>query len=99
MSSAYELTGTLLDASLSSVWEGAVKEWHIANCCNIQSCTEMCLCGHEVIRYEHTIENKINGNLLSFIGSHCILEFGNEEPRNEVKVWDEAIKLLEALRS
>lgn len=99
MPNKYGLTGILLGASESSVWEDAAKEWHIASCYDNQDCSETCLCGHEGIRYEYTIENEINGNLLAPIGSHCILKFGNEELKNEVKVWDEAIKLLEALRS
>ncbi len=99
MSSAYELTGILLGKSVSDVWEEAVEEWHIVSCYDNHNCGETCLCGHEGIRYEYTIENEINGNLLSPIGSHCILKFGNKELKNEVKVWDEAIKLLEALRS
>lgn len=99
MSKKYELIKIILGASTSSIWEDAVEEWHIAGCHDNHDCSETCLCGHEGIRYEYTIENKINGNLLSPIGSHCILRFGNDELKNEVKVWDEAIKLLEALRS
>lgn len=99
MTSEYELTEILLNESVSNVWEDAVKEWHIASCYDNLDCSETCLCGHEGIRYEYTIENEINGNLLSPIGSRCILKFGNDDLKNEVKVWDEAIKLLRALRS
>lgn len=98
MSGVYELTKILLDASVSNVWEDAVEEWRVAGCYDNCNCSKTCLCGHEGIRYEYTIENSINGNQLSPIGSQCILKFGNAELKNEVQMWDEAIKLLEALR-
>lgn len=98
MPGTYELTRILLDASVSNVWEEAVEEWHIASCYDNCDCGERCLCGHEGIRYEYTIENSQNGSQLSPIGSHCILKFGSAELRSEVQMWDEAIKLLEALR-
>lgn len=98
MRHTYNLADILLNASISTSWADAVNEWHVAGCHDNHDCSEICLCGHDGIRYEFTIENSLNGNRLSPIGSRCILNFGNVELKNEIKVWEEAIKLLDALR-
>lgn len=99
MPGVYELTKILLDASVSNIWEEAVEEWHVVGCYDNGDCGETCLCGHEGIRYEYTIENSLNNNKLCPIGSQCILKFGNTDLKKEVQMWDQAIKLLEALRT
>lgn len=87
----------VVDASVSDKWETAVLEWDIIDCEEDRSAESMCMCGKDGIRYLFEIRNRINGNTLGPIGSHCIKKFGRSDLSSEVDVQERMFKLYEAL--
>jgi len=68
-------TKNLLPLSNSSDFANAKKEWEYVGLIDNEEADFDCqLCGHKEIRYEYTIENRINQNEM-IVGSSCILKF------------------------
>ncbi len=58
-------------------------EWEIIDCEEDESCSEMCICGKENIKYLYTIKNIYNANILFPIGSSCIKKFDRKDLREK----------------
>ena len=60
MESAYvrNLIMRVVQNSESDLWEEAVEEWEIFDCDEDVSCSEICICGKENIKYLYTIRNE-----------------------------------------
>lgn len=75
--------------SESNYWEEAVDEWDILDCSIDDKMKEICICGHEGLRYCFTIQNRYNNNILYPIGSSCILQFGRKDLNQTVSIYDQ----------
>ncbi len=100
MASAYvnNLIKRVLDASFGSTWEEAVLEWEIVDCEEDESCTSICVCGKEKIRYLYTIQNKETGSIIFPVGSSCIQKFQREDLSERAAVMEEMFRLYSAIR-
>lgn len=85
---------SIIDASSANTWEAAVREWEITGCIEDPSRSESCICGHENLRYVYTIENLLNGNVITNIGSSCIKKFKREELNDDATCWRMVFKLI-----
>lgn len=85
---------TIVNASAASTWEAAVCEWEIIGCIEDPTHSESCVCGHENLRYIFTIENLLNGNVITNIGSSCIKKFERDELNNDATCWKMVFKLI-----
>lgn len=54
---------------------------------------EMCICGHEGLKYCFTIQNRYNNNILYPIGSSCILQFGRNDLDQTIDVYEKLFKI------
>ena len=79
----------VIENSESDFWEEAVDEWEIIDCSIDDKMKEICICGHEGLKYCFTIQNRFNYNQLYPIGSSCILQFGRNDLRETVSLYDE----------
>jgi hypothetical protein len=100
MASAYvnNLIKRVLDASFGNTWEEAVLEWEIIDCEEDESCTSVCVCGKENIRYLYTIHNRETGCRIFPVGSSCIQKFQREDLSERVAVLEEMFRLYNAIR-
>lgn len=83
------LQKVVIENSESDYWEDAVDEWEIIDCNIDDKMKEICICGHEGLRYCFTIQNRYNDNILYPIGSSCILQFGRSDLRQTVSIYEE----------
>lgn len=99
MESAYvrNLIMRVVQNSESDLWEEAVEEWEIFDCDEDVSCSEICICGKENIKYLYTIRNTINGRMLYPIGSSCIRKFNRADMKEETSLIEAMFKLLHAV--
>lgn len=100
MSSSYfeNLIMTVVDNSVSNIWDSAVLEWEIDDVIEDEDNESSCVCGKENIRYLFTIRNFENGNTLFPIGSSCIKKF-NRDDLNEITSINETLfKLFHAVK-
>ena len=100
MSSPYyeNLIKNVLNASNADSWELAVLKWEILECEEDETCSSICMCGKENLKYLFTIHNKYNGNSLFPIGSTCTNKFGRIDLKNEIVVYGEMFKLLHSVK-
>jgi hypothetical protein len=77
MSWAQTVTKNLLPLSVADTLQGAMREWSATGDCEIREEADgTCeLCEHEDIRYEFEINNDLNGNQMTAVGSTCITKF------------------------
>ena len=68
------LKKTVVNLSESNYWKEAVDEWDILDCSIDDKMKEICICGHEGLKYCYTIQNRYNRKTLYPIGSSCILQ-------------------------
>ena len=54
---------------------------------------EICICGHEGLRYCFTIQNRYNNNILYPIGSSCILQFGRTDLKQMVNIYEQLFRI------
>lgn len=87
----------VLDASISTTWEEAVREWEIIDCLEDTSCLSECVCGKQGIRYLFTIQNIKNQNKIYPIGSSCIKKFNRDDLSDEIAVYESKFKLRRAI--
>lgn len=87
------LQKVVIENSESDYWEDAVDEWEIIDCNIDDKMKEICICGHEGLRYCFTIQNRYNYNQLYPIGSSCILQFGRSDLRQTVKIYEELFRI------
>lgn len=83
------LQRTVIDFSESDYWVDAVDEWDILDCNIDDEMKEICICGHEGLRYCFTIQNRYNNNILYPIGSSCILQFGRNDLKQTVNIYEQ----------
>lgn len=100
MSSSYfkTLKRKVIDKSKGNNWEDAVKEWEIIDCDEDESCSEICICEKEGLRYLYTIQNKFNNNILFPIGSSCIKRFERDDLKEETDIYEQMFKLLHMVK-
>jgi hypothetical protein len=60
-------------------------EWDISDFSNYNT---DCICGKNHIVNVYTIQNKINGNFLTPIGSECIKKFKVEKLEEDMKIYN-----------
>ena len=72
-------------------------EWEIIDCEEDESCSEMCICGKENIKYLYTIKNIYNANILFPIGSSCIKKFQRKDLQEKTATTEAMFKLLHAV--
>ena len=87
----------VINKSESDNWDDAVMEWEIIDCEEDESCSEMCICGKENIKYLYTIKNIYNANILFPIGSSCIKKFDRKDLREKTTLMEAQFKLLHAV--
>lgn len=87
------LQKVVIENSESDYWEDAVDEWEIIDCNIDDKMKEICICGHEGLRYCFTIQNRYDYNQLYPIGSSCILQFGRSDLRQTVKIYEELFRI------
>jgi len=92
-----ELVRRVLDASESDVWGIAVGEWAVSQLEEDPLGCGVCVCGHTGLVKLFTITNQRNRALLYPIGSVCVNQFGREELDQQVKVYDELLRLRKAI--
>lgn len=81
------LRKTVIEFSESDYWEEAIAEWNILDCSIDDRMKEICICGHEGLRYCFSIQNRYNNNILYPIGSSCILQFGRNDLKQTVGIY------------
>lgn len=82
------LQKTVVDFSESGYWQDAVDECDILDCSIDDEMKEISICGHEGLRYCFTIQNRYNNNILYPIGSSCILQFGRNDLKQTVNIYE-----------
>jgi hypothetical protein len=77
MSWAQTVAKNLLPLSVADTLEEAMREWYATGECVVRDEADgTCdLCEKEAIRYEFEINNDLNGNELTAVGSKCITKF------------------------
>ena len=93
------LINAIVDNSESDVFETAVLEWSMTSCCLDPTCSSQCICGQERIKYLFQISNDVNRNNLFPIGSRCIKKFGRKDLDEQVNVYEQMCKLIEAVKT
>ncbi|MBC2312517.1 hypothetical protein [Listeria booriae] len=93
----YKLLRVVMEHSENNDWQDAVQEWEIEDCQEDDNQEESCICGKEQLKYLFTIENKINGKVLTPIGSSCIKKFEREELDELTSINKKLFKLLHAM--
>lgn len=93
------LIKTVIDNSESNNWENAVLEWDIIDNQEDEYQSTPCICGKENLKYLYTIKNKINNNILRYIGSTCIKKFDREELNKITKIHQKLSKLYHATKN
>lgn len=88
----------VLQLSVHTIWDLAVREWVIVDCEVDEDADSKCVCGKENLKYLFTIQNRMNGNILYPIGSTCIMKFGRPDLDLEISVYNDMIKLLDAVK-
>lgn len=94
-----KLINAIVDNSESTEWESAVQEWSMTACRIDSSCSSQCVCGQERIKYLFEITNFLNRNILFPIGSRCINKFGRKDLDEQVDVYEQMCRLLEAVKA
>lgn len=94
-----KLIDAIVENSEADTWDDAVQEWSMIHCSVDSSCSSQCVCGQESIKYLFEIRNEYNGNLLFPIGSRCIHKFGRKDLNEQVSVYEQMCKLLEAVKN
>lgn len=94
MAKNYNLFNTILDNSISDIWEYAVLEWDIVGIEEDRRSQSRCICGKENIKYLYDIRNVHNSKLLTPIGSSCIKKFEVKELKDKINVYEKLFKLL-----
>lgn len=99
MESAYytNLIRKVIELSESDFWEEAVEEWDIIDCEEDLSCSSVCVCGKENIKYLYTIMNRYNESVLFPIGSSCINKFGRRDLREVTSLIEDQFRLFHAV--
>ncbi len=77
--SGWALAGIIMQASQAETWAQARLEWDVIEREDIGADSEMCVCGHEGIRYLHTVENRVTDEVLYPVGSTCVEKFDSED--------------------
>ncbi len=94
-----KLKSEVISSSESNDWYSAVDEWSIGDCYINDMLDSECICGKEHIKYEFSIVNDYNGNILYPIGSSCIKRFDREDLSELVNVHEQMSRLLEAVEA
>ncbi len=89
------MVNIVLSNSDAPDWEAARREWEITGCEEDETCSGVCVCGKENLRYLYTIRNEKTGRLLYPIGSSCIQKFGRSDLDEETACWQQAFALME----
>jgi len=100
-SNAYinNLIKTVLDNSVSKIWERAVFEWEILDVIEDESMSGACICGHPNLKYQFSIVNKKNAVVLFPIGSSCINKFGRDDLDDCSSIWIKMYELFHAIKN
>lgn len=81
----------ICESSESKVFKEAVKEWDVIGFEDLgveeDSPRERCRCGKEDLRYVYTIQNAINANVITPVGSVCIKHFEDAKLERQLKVF------------
>lgn len=80
---------TVIEYSESNNWYDAVEEWEILDCRIDDQMKEICICGHEGLRYCFTIQNRFNNNILYPIGSSCIMQFERSDLKQVISIYQQ----------
>lgn len=83
------LKKTVVNLSESNYWKETVDEWDILDCSIDDKMKEICICGHEGLKYCYTIQNRYNRKTLYPIGSSCILQFGRNDLKQVVSIYEQ----------
>lgn len=83
------LQKVVIESSESDYWEEAVNEWEIIDYYIDDKMKEICVGGHEGLKYCFIIQNRYNYNQLYPIGSSCILQFGRSDLSQIVNIYEE----------
>lgn len=89
----YTLHKVVIENSRSNFWEEAVNEWEIVGCDIDDNKSEICICGHEGLKYCFAIQNRFNHKQLYPIGSSCILQFGRDDLKETVSIYDQLFQI------
>ena len=84
---------TVIQCSESNNWYDAVEEWEILDCKIDDKMKEICICGHEGLKYCFTIQNRFNNNILYPIGSSCILQFERSDLKQAVSIYQQLFNI------
>ena len=87
------LQKAVIEASENRFWEEAVCEWEIMDCYIDENRKSVCICGQEGLKYCFTIQNRYNGNILYPIGSSCINQFGRNDLKQIVSVYEQMFNI------
>lgn len=95
------LINQVINLSLSSNWEDAVREWNIEDWFDYQFTggDNVCVCGKEHLRYLYRIRNRNTNEILFPIGSSCINKFGRHELHEQTNLIEDLFRLLEAVNN
>ena len=87
------LQKAVIEASDSEVWGYAVAEWKILDCYIDENRKSICICGQEGLKYCFIIRNSYNGNILYPIGSSCINQFGRNDLKQVVSIYEQMFSI------
>lgn len=93
-----KLQKEVMHCSNSRKWDEAVLEWDIIDFAEDSFMRESCKCGKPHIKYLYTIANKVSDKVLEPIGSQCIKKFEREDLKEEINIYEQLFKLVNAKR-
>lgn len=93
-----KLQKEVMHCSNSRRWDEAVLEWDIIDFAEDSFMRESCKCGKPHIKYLYTIANKVTDKVLEPIGSQCIKKFEREDLKEEINIYEQLFKLVNAKR-
>lgn len=93
-----KLQSEVINSSYNKSWNEAVQEWDIVDFAEDTDMEESCKCGKPHIKYLYTISNRVTDKVLKPIGSQCIKKFEREDLKEEINIYEQLFKLVNARR-
>ena len=72
----WDLRDEILALSESRNFMMALTEWEVTDMTEEEDCSGQCVCTKEGCRYLYEITNKLNNNVIQWLGSQCIKKVG-----------------------
>lgn len=93
-----KLQKEVIHCSSNKNWYEAVQEWDIVDFAEDSDRQESCKCGKPNIKYLYTISNRVTNEVLEPIGSQCIKKFERKDLKEEISIYEQLFKLVNARR-